>query len=73
VKYKSDLRRDGNDYLSKNAEQEVMMKLGLDYQKDDTTTSVSYERIQQHPELVNPHGKQYWQKIHCCCLDQRCC
>jgi hypothetical protein len=22
------------------------MKLGLDYQKDDTTTSVSYERIQ---------------------------
>jgi hypothetical protein len=36
VEYKSDLRRDGNDYLSKNAEQEVIMKLGLDYQKDDT-------------------------------------
>jgi hypothetical protein len=26
VKYKSDLRRDGNDYLGKNAEQEVVMK-----------------------------------------------
>jgi hypothetical protein len=31
--------RDGNDYLSKNAEQEVSVKLGLDYQKDDTTAS----------------------------------
>jgi hypothetical protein len=30
VKYKSDLRRDGNDYLGKNAEQEVVMKLGLE-------------------------------------------
>jgi hypothetical protein len=36
VEYKSDLRRNGNDYLSKNAEQEVSVKLGLDYQKDDT-------------------------------------
>jgi hypothetical protein len=36
VEYKSDIRRDGNDYLSKNAEQEVSVKLGLDYQKDDT-------------------------------------
>jgi hypothetical protein len=42
LEYKSDLRRDGNDYLSKNAEQEVIMKLGLDYQKDDTTTSVAF-------------------------------
>jgi hypothetical protein len=33
--YKSDLRRDGSDYLSKNAEQEVSVKLGLDYQQDD--------------------------------------
>jgi hypothetical protein len=32
VEYKSDLRRDGSDYLSKNAEQEVSVKLGLDYQ-----------------------------------------
>jgi hypothetical protein len=31
VEYKSDIRRDGNDYLSKNAEQEVSVKLGLDY------------------------------------------
>jgi hypothetical protein len=30
VEYKSDLRRNGNDYLSKNAEQEVSVKLGLD-------------------------------------------
>jgi endo-beta-N-acetylglucosaminidase D len=44
--HKSDLRRNGNDYLSKNAEQEVSVKLGLDYQKDDTTTSINYERIQ---------------------------
>jgi hypothetical protein len=44
VEYKSDIRRDGNDYLSKNAEQEVSVKLGLDYQKDDTTTSINYER-----------------------------
>jgi hypothetical protein len=29
VEYKSDIRRDGNDYLSKNAEQEVSVKLGL--------------------------------------------
>jgi hypothetical protein len=43
VEYKSDIRRDGNDYLSKNAEQEVSVKLGLDYQKDDTTTSINYE------------------------------
>jgi hypothetical protein len=33
--HKNRLRRDGNDYLSKNAEQEVSVKLGLDYQKDD--------------------------------------
>ncbi len=56
VKYKSDLRRDGNDYLSKNAEQEVMMKLGLDYQKDDTTTSVSYERIQSTNNKAHSYG-----------------
>jgi hypothetical protein len=30
----SDIRRDTSDYLSKNAEQEVSVKLGLDYQKD---------------------------------------
>jgi hypothetical protein len=35
LEYKSDLRRDGSDYLSKNAEQEVSVKLGLDYQQDD--------------------------------------
>jgi hypothetical protein len=39
LEYKSDLRRDGNDYLSKNAEQEVSVKLGLDYQQDDIITS----------------------------------
>jgi hypothetical protein len=36
VEYKSDIRRDTSDYLSKNAEQEVSVKLGLDYQKDNT-------------------------------------
>jgi hypothetical protein len=41
LEYKSDLRRDGSDYLSKNAEQEVSVKLGLDYQQDDIITSVS--------------------------------
>jgi hypothetical protein len=30
VEYKSDIRRDTSDYLSKNAEQEVSVKLGLD-------------------------------------------
>jgi hypothetical protein len=35
-----DLRRDGSDYLSKNAEQEVSVKLGLDYQQDDYTLSL---------------------------------
>ncbi|VVM19826.1 hypothetical protein BSPWISOXPB_9267 [uncultured Gammaproteobacteria bacterium] len=56
LEYKSDLRRDGNDYLSKNAEQEVIMKLGLDYQKDDTTTSVSYERIQSTNNKAHSYG-----------------
>jgi hypothetical protein len=39
VQYKSDIRRDGNDYLSKNAEQEVGVKLGLNYKKGDTDAS----------------------------------
>ena len=56
VEYKSDIRRDGNDYLSKNAEQEVSVKLGLDYQKDDTTTSVSYERIQSTNNKAHSNG-----------------
>jgi hypothetical protein len=46
VEYKSDIRRDTSDYLSKNAEQEVIVKLELDYQKDNTSASVSYVRIQ---------------------------
>jgi hypothetical protein len=41
LEYKSDLRRDGNDYLSKNAEQEVSVKLGLDYQQGDIITSTA--------------------------------
>ena len=56
VEYKSDLRRDGNDYLSKNAEQEVSVKLGLDYQKDDTTTSINYERIQSTNNKAHSNG-----------------
>jgi hypothetical protein len=42
-----------SDYLSKNAEQEVSVKLGLDYQKDNTSASVSYERIQSHTLIPN--------------------
>ncbi|VVM18474.1 hypothetical protein BSPWISOXPB_5178 [uncultured Gammaproteobacteria bacterium] len=56
VEYKSDIRRDGNDYLSKNAEQEVSVKLGLDYQKDDTTTSINYERIQSTNNKAHSYG-----------------
>ena len=56
VEYKSDLRRDGSDYLSKNAEQEVSVKLGLDYQKDDTTTSINYERIQSTNNKAHSYG-----------------
>ncbi|VVH59249.1 hypothetical protein BSPCLSOX_746 [uncultured Gammaproteobacteria bacterium] len=56
VEYKSDIRRDGNDYLSKNAEQEVSVKLGLDYQKDDTTTSINYERIQSTNNKAHNYG-----------------
>ncbi|VVH61579.1 hypothetical protein BSPWISOX_3000 [uncultured Gammaproteobacteria bacterium] len=56
VEYKSDIRRDGNDYLSKNAEQEVSVKLGLDYQKDDTTTSINYERIQSTNNKAHSNG-----------------
>jgi hypothetical protein len=32
--------------------QEVSVKLGLDYQKDDTTTSINYERIQSNTAFV---------------------
>lgn len=46
LEYKSDIRRDGNDYLSKNAEQEVGVKLGLNYKKGDTDASINYERVQ---------------------------
>ncbi|VVH66049.1 hypothetical protein BSPLISOX_508, partial [uncultured Gammaproteobacteria bacterium] len=56
VEYKSDLRRDGSDYLSKNAEQEVSVKLGLDYQKDDATTSINYERIQSTNNKAHSYG-----------------
>ncbi|VVM21442.1 hypothetical protein BSPWISOXPB_5625 [uncultured Gammaproteobacteria bacterium] len=56
VEYKSDLRRDGSDYLSKNAEQEVSVKLGLNYQKDDTTTSINYERIQSTNNKAHSYG-----------------
>ena len=56
LEYKSDLRRDGNDYLSKNAEQEVSVKLGLDYQQDDIITSVSYERIQSTNNKAHSNG-----------------
>ena len=56
VEYKSDIRRDGSDYLSKNAEQEVSVKLGLDYQKDDTTTSINYERIQSTNNKAHNYG-----------------
>jgi hypothetical protein len=33
-----------------------MMKLGLDYQKDDTATSVSYERIQSTNNKAHSYG-----------------
>jgi hypothetical protein len=56
VEYKSDIRRDTSDYLSKNAEQEVSVKLGLDYQKDDTSASVSYERIQSTNNKAHSDG-----------------
>jgi len=56
VEYKSDIRRDDSDYRSKNAEQEVSVKLGLDYQKDDTTASVSYERIQSTNNKAHSNG-----------------
>ena len=56
VEYKSDIRRDTSDYLSKNAEQEVSVKLGLDYQKDNTSASVSYERIQSTNNKAHSDG-----------------
>ncbi|WP_143243157.1 autotransporter outer membrane beta-barrel domain-containing protein, partial [Bathymodiolus azoricus thioautotrophic gill symbiont] len=56
VEYKSDIRRDDSDYRSKNAEQEVSVKLGLDYQKDDTTASVSYKRIQSTNNKAHSNG-----------------
>jgi hypothetical protein len=56
VEYKSDIRRDDSDYRSKNTEQEVSVKLGLDYQKDDTTASVSYERIQSTNNKAHSNG-----------------
>ncbi len=56
VEYKSDIRRDTSNYLSKNAEQEVSVKLGLDYQKDDTSASVSYERIQSTNNKAHSDG-----------------
>jgi hypothetical protein len=36
--------------------QEVSVKLGLDYQKDDTTASVSYERIQSTNNKAHSNG-----------------
>jgi hypothetical protein len=72
VEYKSDIRRDGSDYLSKNAEQEVSVKLGLDYQKDDTTTSINYERIQSTNNKAHPHrlrNQCLWQ-CDLACLSQ---
>jgi hypothetical protein len=41
---------------SKNAEQEVSVKLGLDYQKDNTSASVSYERIQSTNNKAHSDG-----------------
>jgi hypothetical protein len=35
---------------------EVSVKLGLDYQKDDTTASVSYERIQSTNNKAHSNG-----------------
>jgi hypothetical protein len=32
------------------------VKLGLDYQKDDTTTSINYERIQSTNNKAHSYG-----------------
>jgi hypothetical protein len=42
--------------VGKNAEQEVSVKLGLDYQQDDIITSVSYERIQSTNNKAHSNG-----------------
>jgi hypothetical protein len=34
----------------------VSVKLGLDYQKDDTTTSINYERIQSTNNKAHSYG-----------------
>ncbi|SFV85755.1 hypothetical protein MNB_SUP05-SYMBIONT-4-77 [hydrothermal vent metagenome] len=56
LEYKSDIRRDGTDYISKNAEQEVTMKLGMDYQVKDTSISVNYERVQATNNKAHSNG-----------------
>jgi CRISPR/Cas system-associated exonuclease Cas4 (RecB family) len=42
--------------LSENAEQEVSVKLGMDYLKDDTTISVNYERVQSTNNKAHSDG-----------------
>jgi hypothetical protein len=56
VEYKSDLSRDNTNYISENAEQEVSVKLGMDYLKDDTTISVNYERVQSTNNKAHSDG-----------------
>ncbi|CAB5496258.1 autotransporter outer membrane beta-barrel domain-containing protein [Bathymodiolus thermophilus thioautotrophic gill symbiont] len=48
VEYKANLGQndDEEDYLSQNTKQEIELKIGIDYQEDDTSTSVNYQRIQ---------------------------
>ncbi len=56
VEYKSDLSRDNTNYISENAEQEVSVKLGMDYLKNDTTISVNYERVQSTNNKAHSDG-----------------
>ncbi len=56
LEYKSDIRRENDDYVNQNSEQEVTLDLGIKYQKDDTSTSISYERIQSSNNKAHSDG-----------------
>ncbi|MBA5248478.1 MAG: autotransporter domain-containing protein, partial [Gammaproteobacteria bacterium] len=56
LEYKSDIRRDGSDYISKNAEQEIILKFGVDYQEKDITFSINYERVQATNNKAHSDG-----------------
>ncbi|WP_171004373.1 hypothetical protein, partial [Bathymodiolus heckerae thiotrophic gill symbiont] len=56
VEYKANLSNDNTDYLSKNAEKELTINMGVDYQKDNSTVSVSYERVQSTNNKAHSDG-----------------